>query len=47
MAQQIIQADRPIIVLYNPVTFAAFSTNLTGVRLTANGLLRVANARFK
>ena len=47
MAQQIIQSDRPIIVLYNPITFAAFSTNLTGVQLTASGHMIVANARYK
>ena len=28
-------------------TFAAFSTNLTGVQLASNGVLSVANARFK
>ena len=44
-ALQIIQADRPSIALYNPVTFAAFSTNLTGVEVTYQGLLSVANAR--
>ena len=27
-AQQIIHDDRPIIVLYNPITFAAFSASL-------------------
>ena len=47
VAQQIITNDRPIIVLYNPVTFAAFSTKLTGVQLTSNGFMTVANARFK
>ena len=31
VAQQIIHDDRPIIYLYNVTTFAAFSTNLTGV----------------
>ena len=47
VAQQIIENDRPVIVLYNPTTFAAFSTNLTGVQLSASGLLIVANARYK
>ncbi len=47
VAQQIIQGDRPIIVLYNPVTFAGFSTNLSGVHLTYNGQLSVENARYK
>jgi peptide/nickel transport system substrate-binding protein len=47
VAQQIIHDDRPGFALYNPVTFAAFSANLTGAQLTYNGLLTVANARFK
>ena len=47
VAQQIIQADRPIIVLYDAVTFAAFSTKLTGVQLGAGGLIKVENAQYK
>ena len=47
VAQQIIHDDRPMIVLYNPTTFAAFSANLAGVQLSASGLMIVANARFK
>jgi peptide/nickel transport system substrate-binding protein len=46
-AQQIIHDDRPIIVLYNPITFSAFSTKLAGVWLTSYGRLRVENAQFK
>jgi peptide/nickel transport system substrate-binding protein len=46
-AQQIIHDDRPIICLYNPVTLAAFSTNLAGVGLTSLGTMTVANAHFK
>jgi len=47
VAQQIIHDARPIIVLYNTVTFAAFSASLTGVQLTSNGSLIVVNARYK
>ena len=47
VAQQIIQSERPSFVLYNTVTFAAFSTNLTGVQLTSSGAMTVANARYK
>ena len=47
VAQQIIQDDRPLFALYNPVTFAAFSTDVTGVVLTPNGGVRFVNARFK
>jgi peptide/nickel transport system substrate-binding protein len=46
VAQEIIQVDRPIIVLYNAVTFAAFSTKLTEVQLTPNGKLSVENAQY-
>ena len=46
-AQQILQADRPAIFLYNTIDHAAFSSSLTGVELTANGLLDVEHAQFK
>jgi peptide/nickel transport system substrate-binding protein len=46
-AQQIIENDRPVIVLYNPVTIAAVSTNVTGIQVTPGGLVTIANARFK
>ena len=47
VGQQIIENDRPVIVLYNANRFAAFSTNLTGVKLEYNGRLAIANAWFK
>jgi peptide/nickel transport system substrate-binding protein len=47
VAQQIIAADRPIIVLFNPVGFGAFSTTVTGVQMTPNGVMSVAYAQFK
>jgi peptide/nickel transport system substrate-binding protein len=47
VAQQIIQADRPIIVLYHAIVYAAFSTQLTGLQLGPNGLLRVEKAQFR
>jgi peptide/nickel transport system substrate-binding protein len=46
VAQQIISAARPIIVLYDAVTFAAYSTKVTGIELTTGGLLIVRNARL-
>jgi peptide/nickel transport system substrate-binding protein len=46
-AWHVIQDDRPIIALYNPITYSAFSTNLTGVWLTSYGKLRVENAQYK
>jgi peptide/nickel transport system substrate-binding protein len=47
VAQQILEADRPAIFLYNTITHAAFSSSLTGVELTANGQLDVSHAQFK
>jgi peptide/nickel transport system substrate-binding protein len=47
VAQQIIASDRPIIFLYNAVTSGAFSTAVTGVQMTANGLMTVANAQLR
>jgi peptide/nickel transport system substrate-binding protein len=46
-AQQIVHDDRPIIVLYNPITYSAFDTRLAGVWLTSYGKLRVENARYR
>ena len=46
VAQQIIHDDRPLIVLYNPTTFAASSTTVTGITLNYAGQLQLANARF-
>jgi peptide/nickel transport system substrate-binding protein len=47
VAQRIIQADRPIIVLTNQMTLAAFSANVAGVQLNASGSLTVAHAQFR
>jgi peptide/nickel transport system substrate-binding protein len=47
VAQEIIAADRPIIYLFNAVTSGAASTAVTGVGMTANGLMTVANAQFR
>jgi peptide/nickel transport system substrate-binding protein len=47
VAQQIIQDDRPIIVLYARPFFLAFDASLlTGVQLTAVGSYSLANAQF-
>ena len=46
LTQQIIHDARPIIVLYDSVTFAAYSTKVTGAELTNAGLLIVRNARL-
>ena len=47
VAQQIIANDRPLLVFYNPTAIAAFSTSLTGLHLSASGLLIVEGARYK
>jgi len=46
VAQQLVHDVRPIIVLYDAVTFAAYSTKVTGIELTDGGLLIVRNARL-
>ena len=47
VADQIIHDDRPLIVLYNQTTLAAFSTNVTGITLEPRGLVQLANAQFR
>jgi peptide/nickel transport system substrate-binding protein len=48
VAEQIIQKDRPIIVLYHLTTYAAYSTSVTGVQLQpASGNIQVAYAQYK
>jgi peptide/nickel transport system substrate-binding protein len=47
VAQQIIAADRPIIFLYNPIVFGAFSRSVTGVQMTTLGVMNVANAELR
>jgi peptide/nickel transport system substrate-binding protein len=47
VAQQIVQADRPYIPLFNPSNFVGFSTGVTGVQLTGDGVTNVAGARFR
>jgi peptide/nickel transport system substrate-binding protein len=46
VAEQIIAADRPLIVFYNPTAVAAFSASVTGLQFNGNGLLIVENARY-
>jgi peptide/nickel transport system substrate-binding protein len=44
VAQQIVAADRPIVVLYNRVLFAGVSTSVVGARIARLGLLDLENA---
>jgi peptide/nickel transport system substrate-binding protein len=46
VAQEIIHDARPIVVLYDGVTFATYSTKVTGIELNYAGLLITQNARF-
>jgi peptide/nickel transport system substrate-binding protein len=46
VAQQIVQADRPYIPLYNPATFVGVSTSVTGVGLRGDGVIDVSHARY-
>jgi peptide/nickel transport system substrate-binding protein len=46
-AEEILANDRPIIVLYHPINFLAYSTSLTGVQADHNGsLYRIAFAQY-
>jgi peptide/nickel transport system substrate-binding protein len=47
VAQEIISADRPVIVVYNPVSIGAYSTSLIGVTSTVSGGLNLVNAQYK
>ncbi len=46
-ALQIILADRPVIYLYHPIVYAAVATNVSGVQLPFDTLLRVAFAQYR
>jgi peptide/nickel transport system substrate-binding protein len=46
-AEEIIQNARPIIFLYNTVTFAAYNTDLTGIQDVNGVLYRLAFAQYK
>jgi ABC-type transport system substrate-binding protein len=46
-AQQIIENDRPVIVLYNANTIVAYSASLKGLWLSANGAGHIENAQFR
>jgi ABC-type transport system substrate-binding protein len=47
VAEQIIQADRPIIYLNSSITFEAYSDNVTGIQLDPTDSMIVTNAQFK
>jgi peptide/nickel transport system substrate-binding protein len=47
VAQQVIQNDRPVIILDNRAAIAAFSANITGVQVTPGGAVTITTARFK
>ena len=46
-AQQIIQNDRPAIILYNETSIAGVSASVTGVELLGNGSVSVSEAQYK
>jgi len=46
-AQQIIENDRPVIVLYNTNTIVVCSASLKGLWLSANGAVHIENAQFR
>ena len=47
VADQIIHDDRPLIVLYNQTTLAAYNTNVSGITLDYKGQVQLANAQFR
>ena len=48
VAQEIINRDRPVIVLYNSSSLTAYDASvLTGVELIATGTLSLTNAQYK
>ena len=47
VAQQIIQDDRPVIVLYNRTSLVAYNTIVTGIALDYKGQVQLANAQFR
>ena len=47
VAQQIVHADRPIIVLRENMSYAIFDSNLSGIQFSPFGVLLFANAQYK
>ena len=46
VAQQILIEDRPVIVLFTPIRYAGLASNVTGVKLFQNIILRVEYAQL-
>ena len=47
VAQQIVHADRPIIVLRETIPYAIFDSDLSGIQLSPFGVMLLANAQYK
>jgi peptide/nickel transport system substrate-binding protein len=47
VAQQIIETDRPTVILWNTATVAAYSSSVTGIQLLANGSVSLNNAQYR
>jgi peptide/nickel transport system substrate-binding protein len=47
VVHEILRDERPAIVLYNPITYAAVSTRVKGAVLSASGSLLVENAHLE
>jgi peptide/nickel transport system substrate-binding protein len=47
VVHEILQDERPAIVLYNPITYAGVSTRVMGATLSPSGALRIENARLE
>jgi peptide/nickel transport system substrate-binding protein len=46
-AQQLIETERPAVVLWNTTSYAAYGTALKGIELAPNGQLLVSDAQYK
>jgi peptide/nickel transport system substrate-binding protein len=46
-AQQILQADRPVIVLRESIQYGIFDSDLSGIQLNPFGVMILANAQYK
>jgi ABC-type oligopeptide transport system substrate-binding subunit len=47
VAQQIVHADRPIIVLRENASYGVFDSDLSGIQFNSFGVLLFANAQYK
>lgn len=47
VAQQIVETDRPLIVLKEDVSYGVFDSDLSGIQFNPLGFLLFANAQYR